>query len=208
MVGVTIVFTYLLSYHYHHQTRPGGSHLNDFPTFYLAAMNAVQHRDIYAAGTSPEMMYVYPPLIAFVFTPLTRVSMEHAGEIFLLLNTLMLAGSIMLAARTILGRLNADLRSSFWPVVLLGSLLSITQMRTELTMGETDALMLFLFALAFHWFDSRPRLCGLTLGFAFNIKYLSIVAIPYLLFRRRTRTLAWQAIGSVLFALLPSLLLG
>src|SRR4051812_41475298 len=57
LAAVVLIFAWLLVYHYHHQTRGGGGHLGDFPTFYLAAEHAREHRDLYTAGTSPAMMY-------------------------------------------------------------------------------------------------------------------------------------------------------
>ena len=208
MVGVTVIFAYLLIYHYHHQIRISGWNLNDFPTFYLAAQCALQHRDIYTAGTSPQMMYVYPPLIAFLFTPLTLLSMRHAGQVALLLNTMMLFGSILLGTRAILRRLDVISPHIIWPVALLTSILSYNQMRIVLTMGETDPIMLLMFTLALCWLDSKPTLAGLALALALNIKYLSIVALPYLILRRRWKACIAMILGTVFFALLPAVLLG
>ena len=192
----------------HYQSQPRGDRLHDFPTFYQAAQLALRHGDIYTAGSTPDVRYVYPPLIAFMFTPLTRFSLVKAAHVFLLLNTLMMFGSIALATRMILSRLNIRAASIFWPSVLLCTLLSWTQTHNVLIMGETDVLMLFCFTLAFYWLDSNPILAGVALGFAFNIKYLSIVAVPYLLLRRRWRAAISAFAGSVFFALLPMLLLG
>jgi hypothetical protein len=75
-------------------------------------------------------------------------------------------------------------------------------------MLETDSLMLLMFALAFWWLDRRPILAGLALGFAFNIKYLSIVALPYLILRRRWRAAGGMVAWCVGFALLPAIQLG
>jgi hypothetical protein len=77
-----------------------------------------------------------------------------------------------------------------------------------MTMLETDALMLLMFTLALWWLDRRPVLAGAALAFAFNIKYLSIVALPYLILRRRWRAAGSMIVGSAVFALLPALLLG
>ena len=206
--GVCVVFAIHFFSINHYQSQRRGDRLHDFPTFYQAAQLALHHGDIYTAGATPDVRYVYPPLIAFVFTPLTALSLLGAAHLFLLFNTLMLFGSIALATKTILSRLDIDPTYVFWPSVFLCSLLSWVHTHNVLIMGETDVLMLFLFTLAFYWLDSLPLLAGLALGFAFNIKYLSIVAIPYFLIRRRWGAVLYTLLGSIFFALLPALLLG
>ncbi|MDB5357421.1 MAG: hypothetical protein JWN24_3874 [Phycisphaerales bacterium] len=208
IAGLAAIYGYFLIYHLLHQTKGDISRLGDFPTFYIAAQYAVAHRDIYTAGTSAAMMYVYPPLIAFLFSPLTLVSLRHAGQIFLVLNTLILFGSVKLGARIILRRLDAHHPAAEWAVAFLASLFSLNEMRAVLTMGETDAIMLFMFVLALYWLDSRPALAGMSLALALNIKYLPVVALPYFFLRRRWTALAFTLLGSIFFALLPAVLLG
>ncbi|HWE97778.1 MAG TPA: glycosyltransferase family 87 protein [Tepidisphaeraceae bacterium] len=206
--GLAAIFGYFLIYHLLHQTKGDRSRLGDFPTFYIAAQYAVAHKDIYTAGTSPAMMYVYPPLIAFVYSPLTLVSERHAAQVSLVLNTLMLFGSVKLGARAILRRLDAHTPDREWAVAFLASLFGLNEMRAVLTMGETDAIMLFMFVLALYWLDRLPALAGMALALALNIKYLPIVALPWLILRRRWAALAWTAIGTAFFALFPAVLLG
>lgn len=204
---IAIVFGYLIIYHFHHQ-RQGKGHLGDFPTFYVAAQYARAHKDIYTAGSSPDQMYVYPPLIAWVYMPLTHLSMRAAARLMLFFTAAMLLGSLVLGAGAILSRFNARSVALWCGVVAIASVLGENEMRGVMTMLETDSLMLLLFALAFWWLDRRPILAGLALGFAFNIKYLSIVALPYLILRRRWRAVAGMIGGCVAFALLPALQLG
>jgi hypothetical protein len=295
---IAIVFGYLLIYHFHHQ-RQGKGHLGDFPTFYEAAQFAREHRDIYKAGNAAtDQTYVYPPLIAFAYYPLTYLSMQSAARLMLFVTAGMLLGSLFLGGGAVLERLKMpregetparqkliasrltkraalpplppgegwgegalektfeqrETRPQFpltptlsrgereqeggcaksiapsgrpgarlggspalpmradsatlCAVVAFATLLGENEMRGVMTMIETDALMLLLFALAFWWLDRRPILAGLALGFAFNIKYLSIVALPYLVLRRRWKALAGMLLGCVGFALLPALELG
>jgi hypothetical protein len=233
MLSVAIlasVFGYLLIYHIHHERRDHG-HLGDFPTFYQAAQFAREHRDIYTAGhAESDQMYVYPPLIAFVYIPLTYLSLPNAAMVMLFVTALELLASLLLGSRAMVGRLEREgeapaepgmnsatrlrlsgslaLPSSVLAVAALASLLSENELRSVMTMLETDSLMLLLFTLALFWLDRRPALAGLALAFAFNIKYLSIVALPYLILRRRWKAASATIIGCVLFALLPALQLG
>jgi hypothetical protein len=68
--------------------------------------------------------------------------------------------------------------------------------------------MLLAFTLAMRWVDVHPRLCGMALGFAFNIKYMPLVLVPYLVLRRRWSAIGWFAIFAIAFALLPALSMG
>ncbi len=207
-IAVAAIFLYLLIYHYHHQTRGAGGHLGDFPTFYRAAQFAADHRDIYRSGATRAMSYVYPPLIAFVFRPLTLLTMARAAQVFLLLNTLMLLGAVLLSSRALLRRFGVDRLDSIWPAALLVSILSLNQMRAVLTMGETDGIMLFMFALALFWLDALPIGAGCALAIALNIKYLPIVVVPWLLIRRRWSVLLAMAVWTVAVALAPAAELG
>ena len=202
------IFSYLVIFHYHHERKDNGTHLGDFPTFYQAAQFAKQHRDIYTAGRPPKQMYVYPPLIAFLYTPLTALPIVQAAHVSLLLNTLMLIGALFLAAKAIAQRLDPQGAVPIVAVAALVSILDVNEMRNVLTMLETDAIMLLMFTLALYWLDRRPVLAGIALAFAFNIKYLTIVTLPYLILRRRWKTVAAMVAGSVFFALLPAVMLG
>lgn len=210
------VFGYLLIYHLHHE-RQGHGHLGDFPTFYQAAQFARDGRDIYKAGNAAsDQTYVYPPLIAWAYMPLTRLPIQSAARIMLFATAAMLLGALFLAGGEILRRLDGSTaengHAANWAallaVVAIATLLGENEMRGVMTMLETDSLMLLLFALAFRWLDRRPILAGLALGFAFNIKYLSIVALPYLVLRRRWNAVAGMLLGCVGFALLPAIHFG
>jgi hypothetical protein len=205
---IVAVFGYLLIYHLHHE-RQGVGHYGDFPTFYEAAQFAREHRDIYKAGNAAtDQTYVYPPLIAFAYGPLTRLSLPNAAAVMLFVTAAELLGALFLAGAAILDRLDAPRWPTLWAVVALACLLGENEMRGVMTMIETDSLMLLMFALGFWWLDRRPILAGLALGLAFNIKYLSIVILPYLILRRRWRAAAGMLVGCVGFALLPALQLG
>jgi hypothetical protein len=207
IAAIAIVFGYLIIYHFHHQ-REGKHHFGDFPTFYVAAEYARDHKDIYAAGSSPDQMYVYPPLIAVLYIPLTAFSLADAARIMLFATAAMLLGSLILGAGAILSRFGNRNFAVWCVVVATATLLGENEMRGVMTMLETDSLMLLMFALAFWWLDRRPILAGLALGFAFNIKYLSIVALPYLIVRRRWRAAGGMVAWCIGFALLPAIQLG
>jgi hypothetical protein len=202
------ILAYLLIYHLHHQTS-GEGHLGDFPTFYRAAELARDHGDIYSANQHGKQPYIYPPLTAVLYVPLTHLPVALAARVMLLMTTAMLIASLILAARELLRRFGNDasfpmvMAVCFWVAAL-----NEDQLRAVMTMLETDALMLLLFTLALHWLDTKPLRAGMALAFAFNVKYLSIVMLPYLLLRRRWTVAATMILSSIAFGLLPALQLG
>ena len=93
-------------------------------------------------------------------------------------------------------------------IALTAVLLTADKVKGELQMWQTNGPVLLLFTAALWLLDRRPLLCAAALGLAFNIKFLPIVLLPYLLLRRR-----WVAAGAfpvfaVGFALLPAVLTG
>lgn len=180
--------------------------MGDFTHFYAAAEAMLHGKDIFASGTGG---YIYPPLIAFAYLPLAKLSFAAAARTDLIINILLSALTLFLGARECARRVGLHAR----PVVIavVGAIAAVSmadKIRTELRMGQTDVLMLLCFTLGLVWLRRRPTLAGLALGFAFNIKYLPIVLLPYLLVRRRWHALGAFVGGILLFAFLPALYTG
>jgi Glycosyltransferase family 87 len=208
-IGLIAIFGYLLIYHLRHERfHDNAVHLGDFPTFYQAAQFARAHGDIFLASAGPGQPYVYPPLVAFAYVPLTFLTKPHAAALMLLATAAMLAGSLLLGAKAMLSRLGCARPGMVLVVAFCVALLNENEMRGEMTMLETNALILLLFILALRWLDRRPTLAGIALAVVMNVKYLSVVTLPYLLIRRRWRAAGSMVVGTVGFALLPATLLG
>jgi hypothetical protein len=84
----------------------------------------------------------------------------------------------------------------------------VVPIHNEMRGMETNSIVLLSFVLALCWLDRHPILSGLALAVAISIKYLPVIAIPYLLLRRRwlaaVATVGW----SIILALLPAVSLG
>ena len=202
------IFAYFALYHTHHERKDHGGHLGDFHTFYQAGQFVVLHRDIYTAGPNSSQMYVYPPLIAVLCAPLSRLSILTAAHVWLVINVFALLVSVLLGTRAMLWRLGIQNAAAPWIAALLVTLLSENELRAVLTMLETDPIMLLMFTLALWYLDEKPVVSGLALALAFNIKYLPIVALPLLIVRRRWTAAVAMILGSIFFALAPAIVLG
>jgi hypothetical protein len=181
-------------------------HSGDFRHFYYAARALLDGKDLYTSGTGG---YLYPPLIALLYTPVARLSYTGAQRVMLLVDLALAMAGLLLASRAILDRFDAPRRASLWlGVALLACLCDIDKVHNEIQMFQTNALQLALFALALYWLDRRPWWAGVPLGAILNIKYLSLALVPWLLVRRRWGTAISTLASGVGFALLPALACG
>jgi hypothetical protein len=208
LVGLLIalfVGYYLLHYGLYARRIKQG-HFGDFQHFYFAARAMLAHQDLYSSGTGG---YLYPPLIAFLYTPVARLSQAHAALVMLAVNCLISAGAIYLCAGEYLRRFGFNRTPLLlWSIVVLGLLFNADKVRGDLQMQQTNALMMLMFAIALCCLDRVPIVAGLALGFILNIKYLSLGMLPYLIVRRRWMALAGFVVGAILFGLLPAVIEG
>jgi hypothetical protein len=178
----------------------------NLPTFRNAGIALAHGRDIYRSGSGD---YVYPPLIAFLAQPLGWMSLHWAALLMLAANTIAALLTLKIIAEELLLRLTG--RATLYGIVqvaLIAAWLSIGHIRTEFDEWETNIWMLLMFVLALRWADRHPILAGMALGLAFNIKYLPIVFIPYLIIRRRWSMLCAFVISIFFFAFLPAISMG
>ena len=205
--GICVLFGYFLTYD-NVRLSHVPPHFGDFPTFYHAARAMLDGRDPYVPYEA-DLSYVYPPLLAACYTPLAHLSKLSAARIMLPINIAFALTALLLGTRAIMRRLEVPITlGSLACIACLAGWLSENELRNQLQALETDALMLLCFTLALWWLDRRPIFAGAALAFALNIKYLSIITLPYLLLRRRWRAAIGMGIWTLIWGLLPALVLG
>lgn len=178
----------------------------DFDHFYHAAVAAANGEDPYE---SFRKGYIYPPLIAAMFRPVAGLERNTAYLIWFGVNATIIAAAFVLAARALLRRLGVNPRAPTVVCVVAGGLLpAFDQMRWQLEQGQTDGLLLLAFALGLYWLDRRPLLAGLASGFAANVKYLSLIVVPFAVIRRRARLGIGVAAGVLAGLVVPAIVFG
>ncbi len=174
--------------------------------FLGAARAMLRGLDIYSSGSHG---YIYPPLIAFLYQPLAMLPERSAAVVSLTLNAAVSVFTLVLVSRVLverlLGRVDAMLAAR---VALFGAFCTLDKIKGEFAHVETNVFMLIAFTAAMRWVDKRPWLCGLALGFAFNIKYMPLVLVPYLALRHRWKAIGWFAVWAIVFAVLPAVSMG
>ncbi len=176
---------------------------------YLFAAKAVQARSDPYAANYVTYYYVYPPFFAFVCQPLTHLSPNAAARVMVALDGSFIVAALLLASRAMLARFRLKADGFNVSCIALGTaILVVVPIHNEMRGMETNSIVLLSFVLALFWLDRHPILSGLALAVSINIKYLPLIAVPYLLLRRRwvaaIATLCW----TVVLGLLPALSVG
>ena len=178
----------------------------DFEHFYWAGAAMRAGTDIYRSGVGG---YIYPPLIAALYSPLSRFSVQTAAWVALVCNLGLVLACAWVGSKEVLRRM--DIAISNHNVIMISAvatLLAATRLRGEVQMWQTNLLLMLGVLLALRFLDRRPLIAGLCLGFAINIKYLPLVYLPYLMLRRRYAAAASTLVGTATFALAPALISG
>jgi Glycosyltransferase family 87 len=205
-LGATAILVGLFAYFFTNALGRVYGDTGDFRAFYNAARAMLDGGDIYATGW-PD--YIYPPLLAFLYTPFALLPADAAAVAMLGFILLVCGTAIYVGGRALAERFEV---STSWatlaPILCGGVFLSEDKLRGEFQMWQTNTILLLMFCLALYWLDRRPAWAGIALGCAFNIKYLPVAFLPYLLLRRRWTTAAAFLAAVPVFALLPALLTG
>lgn len=183
-----------------------GEGMGDFHHFYFAARAMLEGSDPY---TSWRHGYIYPPLLAFLEMPMGALSQDAAAVVLLVCNVAALGAGTWIAARGCAAR--AGVLSPNAVALATASIATIVladKVKSELQMWQTNGLLLLALALGLRWLDSRRAAAGSALAFAFNIKFLPILWLPYLVVRRRWIVVCAFVIGAGVFGVLPALRTG
>lgn len=176
-------------------------------TVYLLGADTVRHGgDLYLAKTPDMLTFSYPPFAALLFVPATLVSVDVAGFVWVVVESLCLVGSIWLMLGAVGVRDTARRAKLAVPLALLALLLAPVDF--EYSFGQVNMLLMVLVLLDLLKGDGK-RWQGVFIGIAAGIKLVPLIYLGYLAFTGRVRAattglaafLGTIAIG---FALVPS----
>lgn len=175
------------------------SRVTDFGTIHRGSAALFAGIDPYEAT---QAGYFYPPLLAFLFGPLTLVPPAGASLVFFTLKLVMLAWTLTACDRLVQGgRFTAGRRVLFvFGLIFVASRFWLADMQY----GNTNVVILFLVTAAIVWdLEDRTGPAGLALALAVAIKITPVVLLLHFLVRARWRTLAFFAAGMAALLLLP-----
>jgi glycosyl transferase family 87 len=148
--------------------------------------------------------YVYTPFFAVLMIPFTFVSGYAALTIWDILNVVFVVGAVYACMR-IAGR-----RPGIRTTLLLAAAAAVmAPVQKEWSIGQTDVFALFMVCTSF-WarLEGRPVVAGLLLGVICPVKPALGLLIVFVLWKREFVYSAVAAACSVVFLVVPSLLLG
>lgn len=178
----------------------------DYWHYFVAAEAMKQGQDIYDSGIE---YYIYPPLPAMLFIPLTPLGWMLGSQVFLVLSLGMVLGAAWLLQRELAGRLQTPLNAkTITGVMCLSYALVCEPARRTFSMIQTDPIILLCLAAALRWCRTRPMACGAVLGLAVNIKYHVIILLPYFLLRRQWKAAGAFVLSALAWAMAPALVVG
>jgi hypothetical protein len=183
-----------------------GGTSGDFPVFYWAGLRMPLGENIYEKPTQAGE-YIYPPLLAAVFTPLAKLGQANAALVWSMISAALFVAIAILTGRAV-GRALGLRPVAVAAAALLGSLVFIDKARATINGGQTDMLMVAGGALGMVWCASRPALAGFFIALAANIKYTPLMMLALLGLRGRWRTIGWTVACFVALALAPALVTG
>ncbi len=150
--------------------------------------------------------FLYPPLAAYLFSPLARLSYPAAKALWTLLG-LVSIGASLLGAAWIVGPKHITARG--WTLVGIAVAL-FHPFLTHLERGQIDSLTLMILVVSFALMLKGRRpwhglAAGLLLGPATLLKLHVGLILPFLVVRRRWRVTVGYAIGLALLVVLSML---
>lgn len=177
---------------------------NTFSAFYYAALALRTSGDLHAVRS-----YIYPPLMAWTLQPLTLLPPDVAWRVWIGFTFLLTSSSMLVGFRTVTRyfQIAVDEKTAL-TVMLAALLLSAGEARTEWSAAQCDGLVLDAFSFSLALLGSAPVAAGLVIAFAANIKYQTLILVPYLLWRRHF-TAAFAAVFSAgIFGVIPAVTMG
>lgn len=144
--------------------------------------------------------YVYPPLLALMFYPVT--SYQLAWWAWAAFSLACWAAALWLLIRELLGtEFGRQLRQSIWWPVFLAALINFPPVLVHMTWGQLQLPLLLLLTLA--WLclrRERPAAAGVLIGLTIALKLFPLLLLLPLLAQRRWRYVA-AALGTAALVL-------
>jgi hypothetical protein len=178
----------------------------DLPSYHYASL-ALRHgldpyvpTNLVAPVKEIVFPYIYPPLLAILWTPLTFLPLEDVFALWQIVSLLALVASLVLCVRLARPASPAARAAALVTALLLPFGLPAFVVAHH---GAVSGVFVFLLLFFFDRLQrGRERTAGVVLAIACGIKVLPVVLLPYLALKRRWRALiAAVATGAILLGL-------
>jgi hypothetical protein len=177
--------------------------MNDFRVVHRAATRVLHTENLYNFDDG-HYLYKYSPFFAILAAPLGLFSFKLGEIIWLLVMCLCLAFILNRCKKMILGDKPPP------PYLYLLTVLFASKFLVrEITLGQTDLLMLFFIFLFISFLDQgKEFLGGFFLSLSVLIKPVSLIFALYLLYKKKFKPVGYLIIFCILFLFIPAIIYG
>ena len=175
--------------------------LSDFNVYYGAAHSLVNGDQVYGIAYGlASGFYKYSPEALIPFMPFAYLKYEFAAILFYLINTLVL---VLLVKEVITYHLNKVPHKRLVLVTCLLLLFFADMLERELFLGNVNAMLLWFALLVYRWTKEEKSLyAGLLFGVMLLFKVHFLILLPYFLYRKEFKVLAYTFFSVAASALL------
>lgn len=184
----------------------------DMDAYLLGANSLINGLDPYDSPEGTPFIYIYPLLLAFIFVPLTYLPefMLHTAWYFINVFCLLFSGYLMLKLTQPYSLANS--REKVLASLFLGALVSFSAIQNSLLNGQVNSVVLLCCVMFFYSYQSEQENSGwkscIWLALAIAIKLTPAVLLGFYFVRRKYIFIFYTFIFSVLFMLLPAIIVG
>jgi alpha-1,2-mannosyltransferase len=166
--------------------------------------------DIYAAPGPNGAYYLYLPLLAFLFVPLTLIPQSVAGVVWTLACIALIGWSLHESIKLMGGDIYAEMSPfELWSMHLVPVIFCADAISSEVGNAQVNCLILAAAVFGLNLAKRKSDLAaGTILGFATVAKIFAAPLLLYELLNRRFRLVAASVAGAIVVALLPAILIG
>jgi hypothetical protein len=187
----------------------------DFKAYYIAADMLRKGRDFYDVELQTEEVlarglplnasfYVYPPLLAMAFLPLTALSIQTAAQLWFFFNLALFGIALALICQSLeLSRFTRML-PLLWVLAFL-----FPPVLFNLHKGQVNIVVLLLLALTY-WLCRRglDAAAGVALGVAVMIKVIPVILLLYFVWKRKSPLILAAIATIIVIGVLGLLIVG
>ncbi len=181
----------------------------DFHVYHYTAQVLAERGNIYddqAYRRDGIANFKYPPIVGLIFYPLGFLNENSAAIIWYTLNFILILLFFYWSSRIVFVRPFNNRRKNW--VYFLSFLFTLRIFAQNFDEGQVNILMMSMLAFALYLFQRRKRFTGsLALAFSVLVKYMSIIFIPYFLFKKKFKVVFYFCLSLFVLVILPAFFL-
>ncbi|MFC1753120.1 glycosyltransferase family 87 protein [Thermoproteota archaeon] len=182
----------------------------DFHASYYAGQRILKAQKLYDTESFQKdgvANFKYPPLIAMIFALLAFTPERVAATIWFTFNFGLLVLFIYYSGKMIFDQKVTQRQKNwiyFWSLFLTSRFYMQNFDEGQVNFLMMTTLLLSIFATS----KRKELLSGLGVAFSILVKYMSVIFIPYFLFKRKFKLAFFIVVGFLIFSILPAVFIG